>query len=248
MSQITTTQIQRPIESDIYPGLSRSMSLAFAHVGRTGRNPDWNRFNVRRVKYFHRQVFSTGTSDAVRSLSFFGANQALAVTNIPQQGRLDQDTALWLQAVRVVVDSGVDATGAGQATGAQSTNSNTATAVAELIRIIIKTGTLTLRVGDRDVVTPHGVYGLEAFPAGGGVQIDAALATTATSASHQIAGVNNGAPFASNAWLCQPWFPVLPGKPIVGNITWPVNIQGIASTTITCRMELEGLLVSPANL
>jgi hypothetical protein len=210
--------------------LSRAVGDEFERFLNTGRVSNWNKFTAKRVRYSHRVNW---TQNNPLSLDFFNVQPAPNVCNLPTTGTLLQDQALALQAIRVtIIPTPAVVTG------------TAAVAVPEACRNLIQNGTFLLRVGDRDVVTSAGVIGLDAFPSGGGPSIDAAFAGTGPFLAYNVV---NGLPVASNAWQCSPWFPVLPGRQIAGRVTWPAAYDAGASNVINCRVDLEGVLITPAN-
>lgn len=238
----------QPAQGATWTTLSPALHNAFIELGRTGRNPSFDKFNVRRHVLWHRVPYVTTGTTGPTSLDFFNANAAVGVTNIPQQGRLDTETAFWVQYIRVGILTGVDAAGASQAAGAQIVAGLTSVPVAEALRTIIQNGTLSVRVGERDLLGPGGVYGLNNFPTGSNFYADVALETTATTTTAYAVNCTNGLPHANNGFACTPWFPILPNKRISGNIVWPGGITTPANTNISIVLGLEGLYISPANL
>lgn len=222
-----------------WPGLSSTMQQAAAAIY-AYENADPNRFFVRPYTYYHRVDYATTGHTA---LNLFNVAPAPFTCNLPVQGTIQNETAFRVDCIRVKPITGMTTAGARAANGAQIAATANPTTVAEELRTIIENGALTIKIGDKLLV--ENVLGLEKFPAGGGVALNAALANTNTSTVNQALQFNNGAPDTANGYWLRPGFMLLPGKPITGQLTWQAALT--VTTAFQIRVELCGLLVSPAN-
>lgn len=239
-----------------YPGLSQAMSAA-ADLVMKKQQPDPNRFHTRRHKFYHRVDYVTGGQ---ASLSFFNVAPAKWICNLPLQGNLAQEQFFRLDAVRVWAETGITAAatytraaaGANIAGSAAAATGVTTTQVqlanAEELRTIFQGGMLTVNIGDKKPLDQ--IYSLNSFPQGGGSDVAAALAAASNSATTAFnyeasVVVNNGSPSVANVYSLNPPFPVLPGKVISATMEWQAALA--ITTAAIIRVELDGVLCSPAN-
>lgn len=255
MSQIST-QVGKAVQRAAYPGLSPAMSQAFDLVMK-GQQPDPNKFFTRRTKFYHRMDYATGGQ---AQLQFFNVAPSKWICNLPLQSQLAQEQAFKLEKIRIWPETGITAAAtftraaagsmiggvAAAATGVATIS--TQITVAEELRTIFLGGAFTLRVGDKNVV--DAMYSLNSFPQGGGMKLDGGFGVDSNSSTtgfnYDAALVlNNGDASVSNTYDLKPAYPILPGKTIYGLMEWQAALA--VTTAFVVRVELDGVLVSPAN-
>lgn len=196
---------------------------------------------VRPVRFYHRVAISaTAANNAL--FTFFNTAKQNGVTNFPQANGLPANFGLALQAVAFDIEQGVTIAGAAAATGAVASNSANQSDVAEQVRLLYKNAIVNLAVGDKPIIDNW--YGLDAFPSGRSLQIDGALATTATTTTTSIAAVQNGAPLNANLGYFNTPFPIMSGQQLQFTAAYQTGLPLTGGGVL--KAELIGLLVSPA--
>lgn len=232
---------------DTWPGLSNTMSNAFAAVGRGERVND-NAFFVRKHTFFDRIAVpvTTGLTNA----TFFTGAFSRFYRNV-NNGLVTADQAMWVQTLKLIPEVNVTyATGGVLASGA-AVAGGTALNVspltqAEEIRAALQGGVVTFKIGDRNWV--DNLYGCSNFPSGPQPTIQGFAATTntnTTTINERIAAllVNGNAAIDAKWPLGQ--IPLLPQKPFSVVIDWQTAIVPTVAWTLRC--EVEGVLVSASN-
>lgn len=224
-----------------WPNLSPATSDALSQLMR-GQVPDPNRFFVRPANFFHRIAYpQAGTASP---LVFFNVAATPFVTNMPQASQLATESALLLTSIRVTLETGLALDGSRVAAHSLflTTSAGATATIAEEVRTIMNAGYVTLKIGDRIIDG----YSLTRFPSAAGVDGFGALCGTNASPG---GGVNatNGTPVAGNEYRLSVPLPVLPGKSIVGNVTFQSALSVTSAATVI-RMELGGQLLSAQSI
>lgn len=226
----------------VWPGLDDTLAQAFEMVG-AGQNINvLPNVRARRATYWHRvMVNATATNQTNIPLFSNATNTVLGTTNLPQPGFLPTQQPMWLTGVSIEPQPGsITIAGNGNGAGGQMVDAAATDPIAnaEEIRALFQTGSFQLKVGDYIVVDN---YGLGQFPAAGGIFTGAAEFTGGFGFM-----ALNGFPTADNMYKCTPWYPILPQKQIVGQLTW--NAANTVTTTFAIKVTLHGIQVTPSNL
>lgn len=241
----TAVKISAPKAAAAWPGLSGNASAA-ARTLMNGKVPNPSAWFARRKSFFHRIDYATGGQT---SLQLFNVAPSNNVCNLPVQGSLGAETFFRLDSVHVIVQSGITAaaTYTRAANGAQILRGASGASVVtntEEIRTILEGGSLTIKIGDKNVIDNE--YDLTRFPGYNGFKVNSAAATTTSTMEVVSALFNNGCDNPDNCWKLKPYFPVLPQKTIRGELNWQAALA--VTTAFVLRVELQGVLLTPSNL
>jgi hypothetical protein len=254
--------VMRPAITNQSAGLDGDIQVAFDAILRGVKIPASVNLSkdvtVKRAKYFHRQSLGT-TSVAAGSLNFFAGTAASKFRcNFPNNGQLPQNYAFALKRVSIFITPGLSIAGAadvdgelfGGMTAAEAaamdvqTTQVGALGTAEDMRKILHGGHLALKIGDKTVAECHD---LTNFPANRGLFGNAHSSTTDTGVTLHSAYYTNGQPGAIGGWTFDPAYPVVPGRAVSLDLSWETALT-VVDVGWICAAELEGILVTPANL
>jgi hypothetical protein len=197
-----------------------------------------DQFTIKRHRFYHRQAYTTAATVA---LTFFNVAQADYVCNMPGNGQLPNDTGFWCTGVHVGFITGITAAGAVDAAGIEIDDTEGPMTLASQVIPLIKTGSLTLKIGEKVVVDK--VYGLHLFPEGGGVEVDAAACTTDATSNAWSTVLRNGQAFSNNGWPIEPAYPFMPGRTIRAELNWQAA-HTITTAILNIVVSLDGYLVT----
>ncbi len=228
---------------------------------------------VRPYTYYHRRdIPNNGTTQQ----QFFNESKSLGVTNMQQPNALPANYVFGIATIRCSVLCGIDV--GGSRSDVSSTAVETALSIGdatagangignvakwhEILREYFGTGVLTLKAGEREILTVHG---LNNFPEGGGIITHgvgaASLDGNASAVGTQtiVGNVSNGAPFVGNMFQFHTPFVLPGGQNFNVFIDWPnavdftaANIGPLEGETAgdpagTVKVELMGTLITPGS-
>lgn len=240
-----------------WPGLSVPGTAAANDV-MNGRLPDPNRWRVRRHKFYHRVDYAAA---GATSIQLFNVAPSDFICNMPAQGQLGAEQFFKTMAIRIVPETGItsaangatttNAVGTDAANGHQSTTRtsalttvDTVAGVLEDLRQVFAAGSLTIKYGDQPVVDAQ--FGLHNFPAGSMPTADLAYSAGQAANTTLLSAIfKNGEASNTNGWFLTPAVPLLPQKPVRGELRWQTAVA--VSDAFVLRIELEGILLTPAN-
>lgn len=223
-------------QQNIWPGMTLATSVQFTRVGRGLPISKPSQFAQVHVRYYHQVDYGTGGHT---SLTFFNAGAQDHVSNV-NNGTIPDERPFWLTGVCI---SWQDLTAAGARSGVQIASGNiNAYARAEEVRTILNAGLFNLTVGDRKIIEAQD---LTHFPADGGFHVGGVSISHAAATASAAVPFNNGAPIAGNRFRLPAPYPILPGKPIRGLITWPQALSVTVAGRL--RVELVGESIMPLN-
>lgn len=232
-----------------WPGLSPAMSAA-AKMLMERKLPDPNRFRVRPHTYFHRLDYPNGGTAS--PLNFFNVQPTQFICNLNGGSGLPNDTFFRLDNVRIAFEPGVTAAATFTANASSAlltagATTNTVAAFVEALRVVVQGGLVNLKIGD--FVAIDGVPSISRFPQGApGVSGSVGSSTnSATTLKTDMALVSNGNGGLDAVYSFPYGYPVLPGKQIAGSLLWQAALT-LGAFTVPIRYELNGQLLSPANL
>lgn len=218
--------------------ISPAVYDSFWSVGQ-GKNPNaipGNDTRARRSTFYH--IVNYPAAGAT-TLNFFNASYQPGITNLPQAGFAPADYPFWLTGISCSPQLGLTLAGARDADSNPYAASGVPGTVLNEVATLFKAAYVQLKIGDYVVYDGHG---LDMIPAAGGIKADvAAAATTVT-----IANIQNGEPLANNMFSENPWYPVLPQRPIQMTVNWLTPLT-LTNFDLPIKICLHGIAVTPGK-
>lgn len=225
------------------PGVSNVIFQALKGIIEQEKYPSQlGSVRVKRQPYYHCQAIGASLAS---SYTAFNVARAKGVTNIPQQGNFPNDQAYIIRSASVYITAGVSAAGAADAEGAQIGFHATAPTQDDLANWLIQVhqaGIFSLRVGDFQLI--EATRDLCHFPAGGGIDLQAALSSnSATTGAYQALYVQNGSPVCDNLFHMIP-YPAYAGSPVEATVEFPTAINPPSNVDAVLNVVIDGELIT----
>lgn len=226
-------------------GVSNELFSAANVFARTGQIPNQDEFRTTRKRYWHRKLYD-GAAEPT-SLTFFDAGKSKWITNL-NNGQLSNNSIFLMTGIRIDSQTNITlATGAviASSAGVQSIYGTAPSGIpatqAQDLLTVFTTGLFTCTVGNAIIAD---VYGLQAFPAGGGLSASVAFggvdSDLTAGAFSQTALVTNGVPDARNVTSI-PRYPVVPSTDVKATIEWQAAHN--VTNDIIIMVTLDGTLI-----
>lgn len=204
----------------------------------SGRIPPQDRIRTTRKRFWHRVNCPTGST----AINFFDAARSKWITNF-NSGQLQNNQFFFINAIKInaltnitFATGAVLAAAAGEQSQTHATN-DIPTKVLQEVLTMFSTGLFTLTVNGQVIAD---AYGLDAFPAGGGIAANVGFATTEAATGHAAAIVSNGVPDARNVNTI-PRYPVTPGIDVKASIEWQSGHS--ITNSLVFMVSLDGTLM-----
>jgi hypothetical protein len=225
-------------------GYAVSADVANATASVAGGLPGGTaKVKARPARIWHKLAYPAAGQTSV--FTFFNAAKQFGVTNLAVASSLGANTAFLLSSICFSLYTGIDINSNPVASGALSSVSTGAPlTIAEQARLIYQHGIVNFRISDQPVL--DNIYGLDAFPAGRGVDVQPAVATTATTTTAGAAIVNNGAPAWANRMMFDTPWPILAGAPIALEVNY-LNLLPLTGGGVLMA-EMVGQFVQSATI
>ncbi len=228
-----------------------NLHKAFRRVRISGWYPE-NTYFARPHIFWHRQGLADTAAGSPGKLTFFNANKATGITNLPTAGRIATNHIFSLEKVGIFISQGVDVAGNNEALQAVYAEGATLPATspglaAEAIRKLYEHGNVRATIGNRVVIDD--IYGCMNFPWGSSARLNAGHTfDDATNAvASQFAQVSTGSGSTQDGYWFENAVPIYPDRNFELTIDWS-NVSFDTYADLVVQVGMFGRMVTVTGL